>query len=185
MCIRDSVGYENAEGNTGANSFTEGAGYFSTWTFTNTLTYNNVFGEHNLKVLAGTEAFNSFGRGLSGTRSSYFSEDPNYWTLNSGSPIGQSNAGAPNSPISVWSQLARVEYSYAGKYILNGTIRRDQTSVFVEDQRVGYFPGVSVAWRISQENFLKNVSWISDLKLRYSWADLGTYSDVQDVNSYN
>ena len=78
-----------------------------------------------------------------------------------------------------------MEYSYAGKYILTGTIRRDQASVFLADQRVGYFPGVSVAWRLSQEDFLKNVKWINDLKLRYSWAKLGSFGNVGGTNPYN
>ena len=177
------VGYENAEGNTGANSFTEGAGYYSTWTFTNTLTYHNVFGKHSINALVGMEAQNIYGRNLSGTRSNYFSENPDYWTLASGSPAGATNTSGVTQPLSKSSQFAKVEYTYAGKYLINGTIRRDGVSVFTPDQRYGYFPGVSAAWRISQENFMKNITWINDLKLRYSWASLGTYSDVNALNA--
>jgi TonB-dependent starch-binding outer membrane protein SusC len=178
------TGYENAEGNTAANSFTEGAGYGTNWTFTNTLTYNNTFGSHNVKALVGMEALNYYGRGLSGTRGSYFSTDPDYWSLNTGSPSGQTNAGSPYQG-AVSSQFARVEYGYASKYLLNATIRRDGASVFAEDVRYGYFPSISGAWRISQENFLKNVSFINDLKLRYSWGKLGSYGNVGATNPYN
>lgn len=176
------VGYENAEGNTGSNSFTEGASYNNSWTFTNTLSYSNLWGEHSFRLLVGTEALQTNYRFSSGTRSNYFVQDPNFWTLNSGSGA-QSNAGSAGI-LTQWSQLARLEYSYAGKYIINGTVRRDAVSVFAPDQRVGYFPGVSVAWRISQEDFLKNVSFINDLKIRGSYASLGSYSNVSAENPY-
>jgi TonB-linked SusC/RagA family outer membrane protein len=181
------VGYENAEGNTGANSFTEGAGYYSNWTFTNTLAYHNIFGQHSINALVGIEAQQYYGRNLSGTRSNYFSENPNYWTLATGSPAGATNTSGVNNggPIAKSSQFAKVEYAYAGKYLINGTIRRDGVSVFTPEQRYGYFPGVSAAWRISQEDFMKNITWLNDLKLRASWAKLGTYSDVVSTNAFN
>ena len=178
------VGYENAEGNTGANSFSEGSSYNSQWTFNNTLSYNNVFGEHSVKVLVGTEAVNYYGRNSSGTRSNYFSENPDYWTLNTGSPSGQSNTGAAYQS-SLWSQFGRVEYGYAGKYLINGTLRRDGSSVFAEDQRYGYFPGASAGWVISQENFMKDISWLNSLKLRYSWGKMGSTSNVTATNPYS
>jgi len=179
------VGYENAEGNTGSNSFTEGAGYYSNWTFSNTVAYHNVFGQHSINALFGIEAQNIYGRNLSGTRSNYFSENPDYWTLATGSPAGSTNTSGVTQPISKSSQFAKIEYAYAGKYLLNATIRRDGVSVFTPEQRYGYFPGVSAAWRISQENFLKDVKWLNDLKLRYSWANLGTYADVSATNAFN
>ncbi|WP_018615157.1 SusC/RagA family TonB-linked outer membrane protein [Segetibacter koreensis] len=178
------VGYENAEGNTGSNSFHEGASYNTQWTYNNTLTYSNSFGEHNVKLLVGTEAVKYYGRNLEAGRSNYFSENPNFWTLNSGSPGGQSNTGNAYQN-NLWSQFTRLEYGYAGKYLLNATVRRDGASVFVGDKRHAIFPGGSIAWRISQENFLKNVSWISDLKLRYSWAKLGNAGSVTATNPYN
>ncbi len=178
------VGYENAEGNTGSNSFHEGASYNTQWTYNNTLTYNNTYGDHNVKLLVGTEAVKYYGRNLEAGRSNYFSENPNFWTLNSGAPGGQSNTGNAYQS-NLWSQFARLEYGYAGKYLLNATVRRDGASVFVGDKRHAIFPGGSVAWRISQENFLKSVSWIGDLKLRYSWAKLGNTGSVRATNPYN
>ena len=89
------LAYENAEGNTGANSFNENAGYNTNWTWNNTLTYSNTFGEHNVKVLVGTEAVNNYGRYVGATRSSYFSENPDYWTINTGSPTGVANTVEP------------------------------------------------------------------------------------------
>jgi TonB-linked SusC/RagA family outer membrane protein len=177
------VGYENAEGNTGANSFSEGSSFNTNWTFTNTLTYNNTFGQHSVKVLVGTEAVDYYGRNVSGTRSNYFSQDPSYWILGAGTG-SQSNAGGAYQS-SIWSQFAKLEYGYQGKYLLNASIRRDGASVFAEAVRFGYFPSVSAAYRISQESFLKNVSWLNDLKLRASWGKMGTAGNVPGTNPYN
>lgn len=178
------VGYENAEGNTGANSFSEGGSYGSSWTYTNTLQYSNSFGDHNVKALIGIEAVNNESRYSSGGRSNYFSEDPNYWTLNTGSPVGQSNAGGADQG-SLWSQFAKVEYSYASKYLLSATIRRDGSSVFLDSVRYGYFPGISAGWVISQENFLKDVSWINSLKIRGSYGKMGFAGNVSATNPYD
>ncbi|MEO8861687.1 MAG: TonB-dependent receptor [Ginsengibacter sp.] len=178
------VGYENAEGNTGANSFHEGANYNSNWTYTNTLNYSNTFGKHVLKLLAGTEAVNYHGRNLEAGRSNYFSENPNYWILNTGSPTGQSNLGGAYQS-ALWSQFGRLDYSYAGKYLLNASVRRDGASVFVGSKRYAVFPAFSAAWRISEEDFLKPVTFINDLKIRYSWGKLGSISSVGGTNPYN
>jgi len=178
------VGYENAEGNTGANSFNENASYNANWTFTNTLNYSNVFGKHTLTVLVGKEDVSYSGRSMGAGRSNYFSENPDFWTLNTGSPTGQSNSGgAYKTALSSW--ISRVEYGFDGKYLLNASFRRDASSVFAEDQRAGNFPGVSAAWRISQENFMQRLSWVNDLKLRASYAQMGSTSNVDPTNPFN
>jgi TonB-linked SusC/RagA family outer membrane protein len=177
------VGYENAEGNTGSNSFNEGSGYNSAWTYTNTLTYANTFDKHNVRLLIGTEANNNYGRYVGATRSNYFSENPNFWTLNSGTGTQSNSGGAYQSGL--WSQMAKLEYAYAGKYLINASLRRDGFTGFTKGQRWGYFPGVSAAWRISEESFLKNVTFVNDLKLRYSWAKLGSTGAVTSDNPYD
>lgn len=179
------VGYENAEGNTGSNSFHEGGGYGSQWTFTNTLQYNNLFGDHSVKLLLGTEAVKYYGRSTEAGRSDYFSENPDFWILNTGSPGNQSNTGDAYQS-SLWSQFARLEYGYKGKYLINGSVRRDQASVFAEDARTGYFPAVSAAWVISEEDFFRGLdATINSLKFRYSWGKLGSISNVDATNPYN
>ena len=69
---------------------------------------------------------------------------------------------------SLISYLARVNYRYNNKYYLTASIRSDGSSCFGKDNRYGYFPSGSVAWRISQEKFMKNIQWISDMKIRAS-----------------
>ncbi|GAC1419052.1 MAG: TonB-dependent receptor [Flavisolibacter sp.] len=178
------VGYENAEGNTGSNSFSENASYNSSWIWTNTLTYANTIGNHNFRILGGTEALSSYGRGLGGTRSGYFSENPNFFQLNTGGSSGQANSGYSYQD-AVFSLLAKVEYSFASKYLVTGSFRRDGASVFFGSAQYSNFPSVTAAWRISQEDFMRPISWIDDLKLRYSWGKLGNRNNVSSTNPYN
>ena len=137
-----------------------------------------------MNVLVGKEDVYSAGRSLSGGRSSYFSEDPNFWTLATGSPTGQSNTGSAYK-VGLSSWISRAEYSYDGKYILNASLRQDGSSVFAEGHRYGTFPGVSAAWRISQEKFMQKYDFINDLKIRGSWAKMGSTSNVDPTNPYN
>jgi TonB-linked SusC/RagA family outer membrane protein len=76
--------YQNAENNT-SNSFNENSGYDRSWTWTNTLAYNQVFGKHNVKVLGGLEAIEDYGRGVGGNALGFFTDNPNYRILSNGS----------------------------------------------------------------------------------------------------
>jgi len=178
------VGYENAEGNKGSNSFNEGASYNNSWTWTNTLAYSNTFGKHTVKGLVGTEALSYSGRGESGTRGNYFSTNPNFWVLNTGSPAGQQNSGYAYQS-SIYSQFARLEYNYNDRYLINGTVRRDGSSVFYTGRQYGTFPSFSAAWRISQEAFFAPVKFVNDLKFRYSYGKLGSASNVPGTNPFS
>ncbi|MGB8190724.1 MAG: TonB-dependent receptor, partial [Chitinophagaceae bacterium] len=72
------------------------------------------------------------------------------------------------------SLFARVNYSYKGKYILQGSVRRDESSVFRDNNRVGWFPTVSGAWVISDEKFFPETKYIDAIKLRASWGLIGS-----------
>ncbi|HVU95753.1 MAG TPA: TonB-dependent receptor [Puia sp.] len=184
--------YENAEGSTAQNGFTEGGGYNNTVIWTNTLNYSQTFGDHSLKVLVGTEAKNYSGRGLQGQRANYFSTNPDYWTLETGSPSTQANRGLTTAynagdpyQNSIWSYLGRLDYAFKDKYLVSGTLRRDASSKFSPGHQVGWFPSVSLGWRISQEDFMKDVTWLNDLKLRGSWGKSGNLGNVNSTNPYN
>jgi len=186
--------YENAENNKNPNSFQENFGYNSSWTWTNTLTYNKQIKDHSIKVIGGCEAIENYGRAIQGTRSGYFitspgnlTVDPNLFTLNFGPPNGQTNSNINGTPYanSLWSVFGRADYSYKDKYLLSGTIRRDGSSVFSEDNRYGTFPSATVGWRVSREDFMADVSWINDLKLRAGWGKLGSTSNVNPTNAFS
>jgi TonB-linked SusC/RagA family outer membrane protein len=180
------VPYNNAEGSTSANTYGEGGGYNSSWTWTNTLTYSNIIGKHNIRVLAGSEAINNYGRGLQATRGSYFLTDPDYVDLNTGSPSTQANTNV-NGPYrsALFSLFGRLDYSFNDRYLISATVRRDGSSVFASGQQYGVFPSFSGAWRISQEKFMSGVSWLNDLKIRGGWGKLGSLSNVPSTNPYN
>jgi len=74
---------------------------------------------------------------------------------------------------SLISAYAKLNYSYANKYLVEGTIRTDGSSRFSPHNRFGYFPSVALGWNVHNENFLKNVGFINNLKLRASYGDLG------------
>src|SRR5665647_542002 len=185
--------YENAENNTNPNTYGEGSGYNSQVTWTNTLTYNNIFGQHSIKLLVGTEAITYYGRQMAATRGNYFitnsnnlTVDPNLWTLGFGPAATQTNTdngGVYQS--SLYSQFGRFDYSYGDRYLLSGTLRRDGSSRFSSGNQYGWFPSITAGWRISHEAFFPTVSWINDLKIRGGWGKLGSLSNINATNPYN
>lgn len=178
--------YERAEGNTNPNAFTEGAGYNSLWQWTNTLSYSNIIGLHNIKLIAGIESKKIYNREFSAGRVNYINTDPTYLILNTGDPTGgvSNNGGSPFQR-TLFSQFGRVDYQYNDRYLLSATIRRDGASVFDAAHRYGTFPSVSAGWRISQENFFKPITFINDLKIRGGWGKLGSINNIGANNPYS
>jgi len=172
--------YENSENNS-VNSYTENSynGYNYTWT--NTLTYHQIFGKHDLKLLVGTEAYKNRFEALGATNTGYFIFDPNYTTISTGTGTPTAYSGLQRDKIS--SYLARLDYTFNDKYLLNATIRRDGSSRF-KNYQTGWFPAVSGGWRLSQEEFLKGASWINDLKIRAGYGVMGNQINVQPQNSF-
>jgi TonB-linked SusC/RagA family outer membrane protein len=177
---------ENAEGNTNPNTFQENAGFSSTWIWTNSITYNQKFGKHDVKVFLGEEAKNYNQRGLRAGRSNYtVATTPVYVDLDTGSPSGQSNQNIDINYLRLYSLFGKLDYAYNDRYLLSGTLRRDGASVFSPDHRYGTFYSVTAGWRISQESFLKNVSWLNDFKLRGGYGELGSISNIEKFNATN
>jgi TonB-dependent starch-binding outer membrane protein SusC len=175
--------YENKENN-GSNSYNELGGHVSNWTWTNTISYNNVFAEkHSVKVLFGYESAQFTQRELGGSRIQYFSDNPDYLNLSNGSPVGQTNYSFFRKT-TLASTLARIDYAYADKFFLGLNGRRDASSVFSAANRAANFYSVSAGWQISQENFMKSISWLNSLKLRASYGELGSISNTTGVNSF-
>lgn len=140
------------------------------WLLEQTLNYNKTFGEHSLNALGGWSM-------------QYQRDEENYMFANGfiGNSIKTLNAGTVtrgNSDMSEWallSGIARVQYNYAGKYMLTAALRADGASRFGNNNKWGYFPSASVGWRISEENFLKDIDFLSDLKLRASYGLTGNF----------
>jgi len=173
---------ENVQSSTGDNSLAVSASYASTMTFTNTLNYQKVLGRHSIKAMAGTEAISYLSRSVNGSRSKFFSEDFNFLVLPNGTLTISNSSGVSENTL--FSIFARVDYDFNGKYIAGITVRRDGSSRFGPDSRYGFFPSASVGWRISEESFMSNLSWLDDLKLRASYGVLGSQNNVSGDNSF-
>lgn len=149
-------------------------------TWTNTLNYKKIFKEiHSINVLAGTEAIKGFGEDFSAIRTTYFSEDPDFMDLNSGT-AGINNSGG-RYEWALFSIFGRVNYSLKDKYLLEATIRRDGSSRFGSNNRYGTFPAFSGGWRISEESFMSNWKWLDNLLIRAGWGQTGN----QEIGNYN
>ncbi|BBE20407.1 SusC, outer membrane protein [Aquipluma nitroreducens] len=175
--------YENGENNP-ANYYSESANNNYNWTWTNTLQYKKVLNDiHKLTLIAGTEAYQNSGGTVGGTTYDYFSFDPNFTTLSTGS--GTQTNYSSKYVDALFSYIGRLDYIYNDKYLLGATIRRDGSSRFLNKQ-YGWFPAVSAAWRISKESFMQgaNLEWIDDLKLRTGYGIMGNQLNVDAANAF-
>ncbi|QMW04833.1 SusC/RagA family TonB-linked outer membrane protein [Spirosoma foliorum] len=178
--------YENSE-NIANYTYSEASNVGLAWTFTNTAQYKQTFGKHDLSVLAGLEALNTGnGRGIAGSGINPFSTDPNYVTLNTTTPGAtrqvSSTYGKGNNFYSIFGQA---KYTYNDKYIATAVVRRDGSSQFGPANRYGVFPAFSAAWRISSEEFMKNLPWVSDLKIRGGYGLMGNSNYLSSTNQFN
>lgn len=150
--------------------------------YDNIFTYNNTWnGKHNFEAMGGTSATTSRWENLSGSRS-HFSPDYNnvIFGLNGGNKGGLRGQSQGYAEWAIMSYLARVSYNYDSRYYLTANFRADGSSKLAPDHRWGYFPSVSAAWRISGEDFMKDITWIDDLKLRAGWGQQGNQSGLAD-----
>ena len=149
-------------------------------TFDNILTYDLSFlKEHTLNLMGGTSYTTSHWTN-SYMNASYYRTDYTPKTLNAANKIDPWGTGTTESDWALMSYLARVSYNYASKYLLTVNFRADGSSKLSPEKRFGYFPSVSAAWRISAENFMKDIHWMDDLKLRGGWGKTGNQSGISD-----
>ncbi|UGU17631.1 TonB-dependent receptor [Sinomicrobium kalidii] len=173
--------YENSE-NLSVNQYSEAAVTNFNWTWTNTVKYQNSFNEiHNLTVLLGTEAYQNKGREVGGTTQGYFSFDPDYVTLDTGSGT-QTNYSFKYAD-ALASYFGRLDYNFDDRYLLSATIRRDGSSRFLNDQ-YGWFPAVSAGWNITNENFFPETTWLNNLKIRGGYGVMGNQLNVDPPNAF-
>ena len=168
-------------GNTAYQNNANSRNYLSEFT----LSYDKSFGDHNLNALAGytiqkqrsrrtrieaTDFPNDYVQDITGGVISNVVSDPREWSL--------------------LSYLGRINYDYKGKYLLTATIRRDGSSRFGSNNRWGNFPSISAGWRISEEAFMSNVTFLDGLKLRASYGltgnnSIGDYASIGLLSASN
>lgn len=140
----------------------------------NTLSYQyDINKDNRFTLLAGTEFFNSGGTGISVQSTKFpsnFTEQTAFAQISNGITTLSSSADTPDR---LNSYFGRLLYSFKDKYLLTATFRADGSSRFTAANRWGYFPAAALAWRVSEESFLKNVTWVNNLKMRVSYGAVG------------
>lgn len=153
------------------------------WVNENTLTYDKTFdGKHHLNTVLGFTAQKEHAESATAISQNFFTNVVNYNNLGLGS-----NPQSPGSGVSEWallSYLGRINYVYNGKYLFTLTGRYDGSSRFGSSNRYGFFPSGAFAWRVNEEDFLKDNNTISNLKFRVSYGvtgnqDIPLYKNVQ------
>lgn len=137
--------------------------------------YKNSFGKHDISVMVGGAHESEDYEFFSAKRINFDQQE--IMSLQLGSSENQ-NAWSEGNAWTINSFFSRVGYTFANKYIIEGTIRADGSSRFHKDHRWGYFPGVSVAWRLNEENFMRNLNIFDDFKLRGSYGEMGNQSGI-------
>ncbi|MCH8486943.1 MAG: TonB-dependent receptor [Candidatus Cyclonatronum sp.] len=147
---------------------------FMTWQTSHVLQFDNSFGNHEYSAIAGFELLDRRTEFLGGTRSDLSMPSFTHAWLSTGiDPDSQTNYGGLALE-SLASYFTRVNYNYAGKYILEGVFRMDGSSKFGPDNRWATFPAFSLGWVISRENFMSEFRNLSELRLRGGWGQNGS-----------
>jgi TonB-linked SusC/RagA family outer membrane protein len=141
------------------------------YTWENTLNYNKSFGIHQIQGLLGTSSLGTRYEEYLSSGNNQASPITEYHDLNSNT-ISKA-IGSKLRETRIASFFGRVNYKLANKYILQASLRTDGSSVLAAGSKWGYFPSVSAAWRIAEEEFLQNSKVVNDLKLRVSWGKSG------------
>jgi TonB-linked SusC/RagA family outer membrane protein len=148
------------------------------WTNEQTLAYNKTLGSHNFGALLG----NSLQGTVLGTTRAEGTNFPND-SFEQIASAASTTSTVTETQYKLSSFFARVNYNYGGKYYADFSLRADGSSRFGNNHQWGYFPSAGVAWRVKQEDFLKNVAFISDLKLRGSIGVTGNQNNINDFAS--
>ena len=144
----------------------------------NTLSYNKVIGKHNFGAIVGFTYQDFLNNSLGGSGNGFLSDITESSDLGSASTPGIPSSGYSKSVL--LSYLGRVNYSLNSKYLFTASIRADGSSKYSEGSKWGYFPSGAFAWKVKEEDFMKDVKLISDLKFRTSYGFTGS----QAINAY-
>ncbi|MET1057713.1 MAG: TonB-dependent receptor [Pedobacter sp.] len=135
----------------------------------NTLTFNKTIGDHSFNVLAGQSWQKDSYETLFASGTNFPGNDIKRLSA----AAVKTDASSSGSSSTLVSFFGRANYDFKKRYIFSATLRSDASSRFADGHRYGYFPAVSGAWIISDESFMKNLNWLSTLKLRSSWGKTG------------
>ncbi len=168
---------------TSRSSVNEGWSNGVQWNWVNTLTYTKNINLHNFTFLIGNDALKGTGRGVN---VSGLDQPENQPSISATALASRQAGGAPYPDFALSSYFGRASYDYNSKYLLSATVRRDGSSKFAPANRYGTFGSVSAGWRISEESFMRSLSFVDDLKLRGSYGSVGNQNipDFQYLSTY-
>ncbi len=149
------------------------------YNWTNTATYDLNFRKHAFTFLVGTEIIKQDQRGTSASRTSFVNQSPDFQYLDNGSATGEQNGGG-ESHYGYFSVFGRVNYQYNEKYLASFNYRYDASSKLDPDAQSQSVYSGSLGWRISQEDFMKNIKPISNMKLRVDIGQVGNSNALGD-----
>ena len=150
--------------------------------YESTLNYSNIFGKHSIQALLGYTYQYTYSTSASMTNSGFDFDDNQSHNIGTGTNLteGKASMSSNKEDNTYIGFFGRFMYNYDDKYLLSASLRRDGSSRFGDNNKWGWFPAVSVGWRINKEKFLSNVKWIDDLKLRAGYGVTGN----QDFSNY-
>lgn len=149
------------------NSLSESRGQRFNYTIDNILTYKNTFVGHTIDAMIGTSWMREYYRSMGIGSGSTDLGGPSITIYN-----GKGDVTSEEYNSALLSYFARLNYDYKDRYLVSASIRSDKSSKFSKGNRVGYFPSVSIGWNVHEEAFF-NINWISRLKIRASYGELG------------
>ena len=155
--------------------------HWTKWMWNAIATYNLEIGKHRGDAMVGMEINREDDKWISGKKYDYAILNPDYMWPNAG--VGEAEAYGNGGGFTLVSFFGKVNYTYDDKYMASFTIRHDGSSRFGKNHRYGTFPSISAGWRINQEKFLKDVTWIDNLKLRASWGQTGN-QEIDNIARY-
>lgn len=163
-------------------SLNEGRVFNQTLVWNNTADFQRSFGDHRISALVGMEAIQNHTDYLGASANNFRRNDPlfRYIDASNAEELGDIDASGIATEWSLLSYFGQVGYTYKNRYVVSGAVRRDGSSRFGPNNRWGVFPSVSAAWNISNERFFENIKFVSSMKIRASWGQLGN----QEIGIY-
>ena len=162
------------------NSLTINLGHELDLTWSNTANYHLVAGKSTVDFLAGIEAIRRTYVTQGDYKQGFALQNNNYFQLSAGTGITTSSGTSTGDQL--LSYFGKINYTWSDRYLASVTLRDDGSSRFGVNNRYGLFPAASIGWRINNESFMKNVNWVSDLKLRSGVGVTGN-QEIGDVAS--
>ncbi|MCQ2348091.1 MAG: TonB-dependent receptor [Paludibacteraceae bacterium] len=152
------------------------------YTWDNTINYSNTFKDVHSVNIMGLFSMQHYMTDYNHTQYTGVQDGTLWYNVNTGTydASASNNYYTANSMVSF---AMRANYSYAGRYMITGTVRTDGSSKFTKGHRWGWFPSVAVAWRMSEESWMQNATWLTNLKWRLSYGLTGNNTGIDNYAS--